>query len=187
MQGQAGPGVQQAQNFAHYIESIAGGAPPVPGIERIARGGAHNGLTVPGSESAPKQANATRVGLGGNNNDGFVLPAGENSRDGSDFVDGIHDRRFEDVNRFQRDSFVKENELAVIVLPGERNAQAFQSFGGFGGVGQPDFRRVSRAVKFRGFHGAQRHRAAEHHDRSGFHERVFQHQPAAETEKDYDG
>src|SRR6266436_1156293 len=187
MQGQTGPCVQQAQDFAHHIESIAGGAPPVPGIERIACRGTHNGQTLSGSEPAPKQANATRMGLGRNNNNGAVLPGPESSRDGSDFVDGIHDRRFEDVNGFRRHSFLNENELVVIVLAGERNTHAFQSFAGFGGMGKPDFRRVSCAVKFRGLDGAQRDRAAEHDDRPGFNERVFHHQPTAETEKDYDG
>src|SRR6266478_2835035 len=187
MQGQARPGVQQAQDFAHHIESIAGGAPPVPGIERIVRGGAHDGQTLPGSEPAPKQANATRMGLGRNNNNGAVLPGRESSRDGSDFVDGIHDRRFEDVNGFRRHSFLNENELVVIVLAGERNAHAFQSFTGLGGIGKPDFRRVPCAVKFRGLDGAQRDRAAEHDDRPGFHERVFHHQPTAEPEEQHYG
>src|SRR6266852_3689763 len=68
MQRQTRPGVQQAQDFAHHIESIAGVAPPVPGIEGIAGGGAHNGPALMRSEPAPEQAYAARMGPGRDKN-----------------------------------------------------------------------------------------------------------------------
>src|ERR1700720_3631624 len=130
MQGQARPGVQQAQDYAHHIESIAGGAPPVPGIEGIARGGAHDGLPLSGSEPAPEQANAPRMGFGRNNNHGSAFIACKSSRNDFDFVGGIHDRRPEDVNRFLRNSSVHQYSGVVIVFAGEGNAHLFQGLAG---------------------------------------------------------
>src|ERR1700731_2208751 len=127
MQGQARPGVQQAQDFAHHVECIARGAPPVPGIEGIARGGAYNGPALAGSEPAPEQADAPRMGFGRNNNHGSAFLACKSSCNDFDFVGGIHDRRREDVNWFLRNSFAHQNEGVVIVLADERNAHLFQS------------------------------------------------------------
>src|SRR6266436_10062258 len=124
-QGQARPGIQQAQDFAHHIESIAGGAPPMSGIEGIARGGAYDGPALAGSEPAPEQANAPRMGFGRNNNHGSAFLACEGSSNDFDFVGGIHDRRCEDANRFLRNSFVHQYAGVVIVFAGERNAHLF--------------------------------------------------------------
>src|SRR2546425_8693698 len=88
-QGQARPGVQQAQDFAHHIESIAGGAPPVAGVEGIAPGGAHDGPAAAGSEPAPEQADAPRMGVCRDNNHGSAPLACKGSRNDFDFVGGI--------------------------------------------------------------------------------------------------
>ena len=120
-------------------------------------------------------------------NYGFALFARKGGRGGLDFVGGIRDRRFEDVNRFRRHSFVNQNELVVMVLAGEGNAHLFQSLAGFRRMGNPDFRRVSLPVKFRSLDGSQRHSAAENDDRSGFYKRVFHYQPTADAKEDHDG
>src|SRR3989454_12665839 len=54
-------------------------------------------------------------------------------------------------------------------------------------MGQPDFRRVPFAEELRCFDGAQRHRAAEHHDRLGFHERTLHYHPAAKAKENHCG
>ena len=46
LQRQAGPGVEQAENFADDVESVVSGAPPVGGIERIVGRGADDGASV---------------------------------------------------------------------------------------------------------------------------------------------
>ena len=74
-----------------------------------------------------------------------------------------------------------------MVLAGERNAHLFQHLAGLRGMGKPDFRRVPFAVELRCFDGSQRHCAAEHHDRSRFHKRVFHDQPTTNTEEDHHG
>src|SRR2546430_172977 len=187
VQGQARPGVQQAQNFAHHLESIASVAPPVKGIEWIARGRAHNGPALTRSQPTPEQANATRMRFCGDQNYRAVLPWREGWSNDFDFVGGIHDWRFEGVNGFRRHSFVNQNEGIVMILSREKNAHFFESRAGLRGMGKPDFRRVSLAVEFRCFDGAQRHCAAEHHDRPGFRQRVLHHQPAADAEQDHQG
>src|SRR5258708_20199808 len=55
MHGQAGPRVQHAQGFANHIECVAGGAPPVAGVEKSARRGARDGAARAGGEPAPTQ------------------------------------------------------------------------------------------------------------------------------------
>src|SRR5260370_39437607 len=61
MKGQTRPGIQKYQEFAHHVESIAGRAPPMPGIKGIGGGGTHDGAGPPRSEPAPQQANAPRM------------------------------------------------------------------------------------------------------------------------------
>src|SRR6266852_5421860 len=98
MQRQTRPGVQQAQDFAHHIESIAGVAPPVPGIEGIAGGGANNGPALIRREPAPEQAYSPRVRLGGDKYHRALVFARQRRSNDSDFVGGVHDWRFEYVN-----------------------------------------------------------------------------------------
>ncbi len=196
MQGKTRPRIQYTKDFTHYIESVAGVAPPMPGIEGITGGGAHNGPALAGNEPAPKQANAPRVDFCRDQNHGLAIRERKRRGGNSDFVDGIHNGGFEDVNRFRRHSFVNQDESVVLVLADKRNAHFFQSFGGLSGMGKPDFRRVSFAVKFRclgGAHGHRSaehhdgHRSAEHHDCAGFPKRVFDHQPTAEAEENHQG
>jgi len=52
----ARPGIQESQEFAHYIESTAAGAPPVPGIEGIGGSGTPRGRG-PGRGQAFARAN----------------------------------------------------------------------------------------------------------------------------------
>src|SRR5437588_5138896 len=187
MQGQARPGVHEAKNFAQHVESIAGGSPPVPGIEGIAGGGAYDSPALARNELAPEQANAAGMSFCRDKNHGAVLPSCESRCNDFDFVGGIHDRRFEDVNRLRRHGFVNQNQLVVIILAGERDAHLFQSFAGLRGMSQPDFRRIPFAVEFRRLDGPQRHCAAEHNNCPGFPKRVLHHQPAADAEEDHKG
>src|SRR5260370_32997274 len=79
MHGQAGPRVQHAQGFANHIECVAGGAPPVAGIERIAGRRAHDGAAWARSEPAPEQTGAARMSFCGDDNYDFAFTAGESS------------------------------------------------------------------------------------------------------------
>src|SRR5260370_36998314 len=106
MQGKTRPRIQYTKDFTHYIESVAGVAPPMPGIEGITGGGAHNGPALAGNEPAPKQANAPRVDFCRDQNHGLAIRERKRGGGNSDFVDGIHNGGFEAWNRFRRHTFV---------------------------------------------------------------------------------
>src|SRR5260370_3059160 len=93
MQGQASPGVQKAEDFADYIESIARGAPPVPGIEGIAGSGAHDGPALAGNERPPEEANSPGVRLGRNENHSAIAFAANRASNHFDFSVGIYNSR----------------------------------------------------------------------------------------------
>jgi hypothetical protein len=157
----------------------------MPRIEGIAGGRAHDGPALTRCEHAPEQTNAAGMGFCSDNNHSFAVCTCQGSCSRFDLVGSVHNRRFEDVNRLPRNSFVNQNELVVIVLAVEGNSHSLQSRTGLRGMREPDFWRIAIAVELRGFDGAQRHRATEYHDCLGFHERVLHHQPTAHPKENH--
>src|SRR5260370_7271332 len=125
MKGQARPGIQESQEFAHHVEGIARGAPPVPGIEGIGGGGAHNGAALARSEPAPEQPNAARMSFCRDKNHGSILSGLESSRGGSNFVGGIYDPSVENVNPFPRHTLLNPNQPLLIIPPPNKHAHFF--------------------------------------------------------------
>src|SRR5258707_1204618 len=73
LQGKTRPGVQQAQNFAHHFESVAGASPPVSGIVRVSRGAADRCLAVFRGEALPQGSGTTRVNFGSDDDDAVQI------------------------------------------------------------------------------------------------------------------
>src|SRR6266853_1556396 len=182
---QTRPGIHEPQEFAHDVESIAGGAPPVPGIEGIGGSGTHDGASPARGKPVPEQTNAARMSFCRDKYHGGVVSRLECSRGGSNLVGRIYHRWVENVNRFRGHAFVNQKQLVVAVLAEEGNTHFFQSFAGLRGMGQPDFRRVSFAVQLRCFDRAQRHRSAQHHDRLSLRKRILHYQPAAQAKENH--
>src|SRR5260370_22892511 len=142
MKWQTRPRIQESQEFAHDVESIAGAAPPVPGIEGIGGSGTHDDAGLALSESAPKQANAARMNFCRDNYYRGVLSMPERSRGDFNFVGGIYDRRVENVNCFRRHAFPNQEQLLLIVLARKRSAPFFPCSSRLPLIGLPDFQRV---------------------------------------------
>jgi len=77
----------------------------------------HDGPSLAGSEPPPEQADPPGMGSCGHKNHSAGFPARKCSCSDLDFVGGIHDGRFEDVNRVRRHSFVNQNAGVVIISP----------------------------------------------------------------------
>jgi hypothetical protein len=187
MQRQSGPDIQNAEDFAHDVQSVTGSAPPMPGIEGIAGSSTHNGEAISRGQFSPEETHAPGMGFGGHDNHGAVLFAGERGADHFDFVGGIHDRSLEHANRPRGHSFVNQDAGVVVVFAGEGNSHFSERCAGFRGMRQPDFRRVPQTIKFCCLHRPHGHAAAEHGNSPGFHQRVLDHQPAAHTKEDHNG
>src|SRR5260370_17987484 len=128
MKWQTRPRIQESQEFAHDVESIAGAAPPVPGIEGIGGSGTHDDAGLALSESAPKQANAARMNFCRDNYYRGVLSMPERSRGDFNFVGGIYDRRVPDANLPPGRPLLNLEQPVLLRLPAETKAPVFPAF-----------------------------------------------------------
>jgi len=160
-EGQTGPGVHQAEDFSHDVQSVAGGAPPVIRVEGILQSGADDGATVAVSEPAPKRADAASVRLSGNDDDRMRLCGVQSGFDRYDFIGGVQNRWFEHVNRARRHACANQDLRVVIFLAEILHVHGFERFAWFCGMSEPDFRRVAGTIKFGCFESTNGHAATE--------------------------
>ena len=187
LERQASPSVENPQNFAKHIERITCAAPPAAGLKGIVRGGAHDGAAASSGKFIPEHVNAARVGFSGDDDHRGAFFLGESRGDGAHFIRGIQDRGLEDADSVGRHAFVDQNAQIIKIFSDVGDTHSPQRIARLGGARQPDFRRVSRAVKPGRFHGAYGEASTEHGDGLGFFGRVFDDEPAADAENKDDG
>ena len=100
---------------------------------------------------------------------------------GADFFFCAYDYRRQNPDGVFGHGFVNENRAAVTFFAFERNAHFGEGFAGTVGARDPDLRRHSLAVNFRGLESARGHATAEDDDGVGMIERIFDDQPAADS------
>src|SRR5437899_9318449 len=131
LQGKPRPRIQQAQNFTHHIERVAGVPPPVSGIGAVVRGATDNCFAVFFRKTLPQDGGAPSVHFGGDDDDAVEIFLAKGLAEGSHFVRGVYDGRREDVNGAVRNTLMKQKQPVVKFLASIGDGQFFEGRAGF--------------------------------------------------------
>src|SRR5579863_4988217 len=152
-------------------------------IEPVIGYASHYGLAVLRREQIPQFSRAARMDAGSNENDRAMRGALQSGADSFDFVGGVDDRRLQHPDRGGWNGLVQKYLAVILLFADVLDGELLESFTGFDGMGQPDFRGISLLVDSGRLQCPVRHSAAENGNGIGISLGIFADEPAAEVEK----
>src|SRR3989449_2358639 len=183
LQGQARPGIRQAQDFTHHVQCIARTPPPMRPVIRIV---AHRPNNTPHPRDralAPERADTPGMGLCRHQDDGRPALAFERLGNGVHFRCRVRAIRLENADGIRRHAEMDQHALAIERFAHVGNPHRSEFRAGTRRSRHPNLRRPTLAIERRGFPRPHRHSAAENHDRISFPKWIFHDKPSANAQR----
>lgn len=162
---QPGPGVEQAEIFAHDGKCVVCGAPPVLGVEGIFGGGADKQSAATARRNFPPEcADAAGMRPGSDDDCSRARLLIESISNRVEFVSSIEDARRQEPDIARTNALSDQHHAVVLFFTGIGQMQILHGSAGLQGLRQPDFPGEAVTINLRGGQCAVGKPAAEHND-----------------------